>query len=150
MKRYGLLSLNNSDKVFLIEKELLVQVKESLPCWSQGGSSIVEGASFGKAHISGLRYSSPFISESSASQPFVPSDHVSSKQGTGLVHIAPALGHDDFKIGLKHGLENQCVIDAQGKYTNDDVVLERLQLTNLKVLEDSTTNRIKVSIKNSI
>lgn len=134
--------MSTDEKVFLVEKELLLKLKQTLPVFEN--SLIVEQASFGASHLASLRYTSPFMGDSSKSQPFLPSDHVSSKQGTGLVHIAPALGHDDFKIGLKHGLENRCVIDMQGKYTDDDVTLTRLELTKLKVLDDSTTNKIKV------
>ena len=141
ISRYGLLSVG--EKVFLIEKELLPKLKESLPCFQSG--SIVENATIDSSHLLGAKYTSRFIDATNHShQPFLPSDHVSAKQGTGLVHIAPALGHDDFKLGLKHGLENRCVIDAQGRYTNDDPILNHFNLTNLKVLDESTTNRIKV------
>lgn len=37
--------------------------------------------------------------------PVLPADHVTSEKGTGLVHTAPAHGHEDFKVAKKHGLE---------------------------------------------
>ena len=136
------MSTDDGRRAFLLEKELLSKLQQTLACF-QNSSKI--DASFGAAQLAGLRYTSPFgATTSSDTQPFLPSDHVSSKQGTGLVHLAPALGHDDFKIGLKYSIENRCVIDAQGKYTDDDPALVRLGLTSLKVLDDSTTNKIKV------
>lgn len=36
--------------------------------------------------------------------PFLPSAHVQEGKGTGLVHTAPAHGHEDFQIALEHHL----------------------------------------------
>ncbi len=41
------------------------------------------------------------------SYPIIPSDHVTDQLGTGLVHIAPAHGSDDFLLSIKHNL--QCI-----------------------------------------
>lgn len=35
---------------------------------------------------------------------FLAGDHVTTDKGTGLVHTAPAYGHEDFLIALKHKL----------------------------------------------
>lgn len=133
--------MSAGDNVYLVEKELLPKLMQIIPSFQD--SSVIEGAYLRANHLNGLKYRSPFV-DSSLEFPLLPSDHVSSKQGTGLVHIAPALGHDDFKIGLKYGLENRCVIDSQGKYTDDEPVMSALGLTSLKVLDQTTTNRIKV------
>lgn len=126
-----------------MEKELTNKLKQTVPYFQN--MSTIENVSLGGNHLTNLRYRSPFVEDQNNGLPFLPSDHVSCKQGTGLVHIAPALGHDDFKIGLKHGLENKCVIDAQGKYTDDDPSLGRLQLADHNVLSQSTTENIKVT-----
>ena len=39
--------------------------------------------------------------------PIITSDHVTAELGTGLVHIAPAHGSDDFLLAIKYNL--QCV-----------------------------------------
>ncbi|HYE65211.1 MAG TPA: class I tRNA ligase family protein, partial [Pyrinomonadaceae bacterium] len=39
------------------------------------------------------------------------------KAGTGLVHIAPGHGHDDFLIGKRYGLEIYCPVDKAGRFT---------------------------------
>ena len=36
--------------------------------------------------------------------PLLPGNHVTSDKGTGLVHTAPAHGHEDFQVGLNHNL----------------------------------------------
>jgi len=56
--------------------------------------------------------------------PFLPGDHVTLDQGTGLVHTAPGHGVDDFKLGLAHGLEIAQPLDDSGIY-HDHVPLWR-------------------------
>ncbi len=45
-------------------------------------------------------------------------DYVTTEQGTGAVHTAPAHGPDDFATGQKYGLPLTCNVDAQGKLRN--------------------------------
>ncbi|MBQ1407310.1 MAG: isoleucine--tRNA ligase [Eubacterium sp.] len=44
-------------------------------------------------------------------------DYVSTEDGTGIVHTAPAFGEDDYNCGLKYGLPVLQPVDEQGKYT---------------------------------
>ncbi len=44
----------------------------------------------------------------------VPGHHVTTESGTGVVHIAPAYGEDDFQIGTKEGLGFFSHINATG------------------------------------
>jgi isoleucyl-tRNA synthetase len=43
-------------------------------------------------------------------------DFVSTEDGTGLVHIAPAFGADDLEVGQKFGLPTLMTVDAQGRF----------------------------------
>ena len=45
-------------------------------------------------------------------------DYVTTEQGTGAVHTAPAHGPDDFATGKKYDLPLTCDVDAQGKLRN--------------------------------
>ncbi len=49
-------------------------------------------------------------------QPVVEGFHVTTDAGTGLVHIAPAHGAEDFVIGKQFGLPLECPVDGAGKY----------------------------------
>ncbi len=73
-------------------------------------NSIKNNETFDGSLLSNSFYSSIFSEKETDLFPLLPSDHVGNKQGTGLVHIAPALGQDDFKIGIRHGLTTDCVI----------------------------------------
>ncbi|MBS0620888.1 MAG: isoleucine--tRNA ligase [Verrucomicrobia bacterium] len=46
-------------------------------------------------------------------------DLVSSEEGTGLVHSAPAFGEVDFYACAREGIELVCPIDHNGKFTED-------------------------------
>jgi isoleucyl-tRNA synthetase len=46
-------------------------------------------------------------------------DFVSTEDGTGIVHIAPAFGEDDFGVGEKLKLPIVCPVDDEGKFTKE-------------------------------
>ena len=58
-------------------------------------------------------------------------DFVSHESGTGIVHIAPAYGEDDFELAKRHGISAFHVIDDNGSYTD----------TNYKGLEVWDNNK---------
>ncbi|MBS1660061.1 MAG: isoleucine--tRNA ligase [Bacteroidetes bacterium] len=45
-------------------------------------------------------------------------DFVTTEDGTGIVHIAPAFGADDFKVGSKYGIGMLVMVDRQGKFVD--------------------------------
>ncbi|XP_061163339.1 isoleucine--tRNA ligase, mitochondrial-like [Saccostrea echinata] len=49
--------------------------------------------------------------------PFLEGGHVTADVGTGLVHTAPAHGHEDFQKGLEYGLPVDTLVDEAGRYT---------------------------------
>ena len=47
--------------------------------------------------------------------PMLEADYVTTEQGTGLVHIAPGHGAEDYVLGLAHGIEVPDTIGADGR-----------------------------------
>ncbi|HEV3223947.1 MAG TPA: isoleucine--tRNA ligase [Puia sp.] len=45
-------------------------------------------------------------------------DFVTTEDGTGIVHTAPAFGADDFKVGIKNKLGILILVDKQGKFVD--------------------------------
>lgn len=45
-------------------------------------------------------------------------DFVTTEDGTGIVHTAPAFGADDFKVGQKNNLGILTLVDKEGKFVN--------------------------------
>lgn len=60
--------------------------------------------------------SHPFLDRES---PVLNGPHVTMEAGTGVVHIAPGHGQDDYFIGQSNGLEVLCPVDNAGKLTEE-------------------------------
>ncbi|RYY95503.1 MAG: isoleucine--tRNA ligase [Chitinophagaceae bacterium] len=45
-------------------------------------------------------------------------DFVTTEDGTGIVHTAPAFGADDYKVGKKYGIGILTLVDRQGKFVD--------------------------------
>jgi isoleucyl-tRNA synthetase len=64
----------------------------------------------------------PYFSELSNEGAFriFADDYVTTDSGTGVVHLAPAFGEDDFRVMKAHGvLAVPCPVDMEGKYTSE-------------------------------
>ncbi len=67
----------------------------------------------------GRRYEAPFrlVEVDVEDRYLVASDHVTTADGTGLVHIAPAFGGDDLAIGRREGLPVVNPVDGESKFS---------------------------------
>jgi isoleucyl-tRNA synthetase len=52
-------------------------------------------------------------------RPFLPGDFVTTDAGTGLVHMAPDHGEDDFLLCKQYGIDPVFAVDAAGMYRED-------------------------------
>jgi isoleucyl-tRNA synthetase len=52
-------------------------------------------------------------------RPFLPGDFVTTDAGTGLVHMAPDHGEDDFELCKAHGIDPVFAVDGAGMYRAD-------------------------------
>jgi len=68
-------------------------------------------ATFFGSELEGMTYKHPLYDRVS---PVVLSEHVSTEDGTGLVHIAPGHGEEDFLVGQQYGLDVYCPVDGHG------------------------------------
>lgn len=46
-------------------------------------------------------------------------DFVTTEDGTGIVHIAPSFGADDFRAGRQNGIGSLTLVDRQGRFTEE-------------------------------
>jgi isoleucyl-tRNA synthetase len=77
-------------------------------------------------------------------RPVIHADFVSAHSGTGLVHVAPAHGHDDFEVCRPLNLDMSQVIDDGGRYTMDAWPAHPEQLKGLSVIEDGGAKVIEL------
>ncbi|WP_347302424.1 isoleucine--tRNA ligase [Croceibacterium sp. TMG7-5b_MA50] len=52
-------------------------------------------------------------------RPMLPGDFVTTDSGTGLVHMAPDHGEDDFELCREYGIQPKFVVEADGRYRAD-------------------------------
>ncbi|MDP2343408.1 MAG: isoleucine--tRNA ligase [Deltaproteobacteria bacterium] len=73
------------------------------------------------SELAGLQYQPlfPFFADRKAKGAFrvVTSEHVTVTDGTGLVHMAPAFGEDDYAVCKKNNIEVVDPVDAEGNFT---------------------------------
>jgi isoleucyl-tRNA synthetase len=79
---------------------------------------------FAGAELIGTRYERPFDwmpagDDAQAAWRVLAADFVSAEEGTGIVHIAPAYGADDYALGQEHGLPVFRPVDDRGAFPAD-------------------------------
>jgi len=66
--------------------------------------------------LEGLRFRHPLYARDSVA---VLGDYVTLEQGTGVVHTAPGHGADDFRTGVRYGLDIYAPVNGSGHFTSD-------------------------------
>lgn len=107
----------NPDATYLratVGKETWIVAESRAASAGVAASSYAERLS-GKDLV-GLTYRHPFIDRTGK---VYPADFVTLDTGTGLVHIAPGHGEEDFQLGQKYKLPTLSPVDAAGRLTKD-------------------------------
>ena len=76
-------------------------------------------------------------------------DYVSTEDGTGIVHTAPAFGEDDYNCGVKYGLPVLQPVNEKGEFTTSPwaghfVMEEGLDIEIIKYLGDKIYKKEKI------
>ncbi|MFZ5471314.1 MAG: isoleucine--tRNA ligase [Myxococcota bacterium] len=126
-------------RVAVVAKELLTRFLAALPSAAEhlavkdvklGGAELSTAAMLHPERVlgyatgnelDGLSYRHVFYERVS---PVLLGSHVTTEQGTGLVHTAPGHGQEDYEVGLAHGLDIYNPVKNDGAY--DDSVGSRL------------------------
>ena len=66
----------------------------------------------------GTTYDSPVFDTNSSPRPFLHASFVSETSGSGLVHLAPGHGMDDYELCLKQNIPAFAPLDDKGCFTN--------------------------------
>jgi isoleucyl-tRNA synthetase len=91
---------------------ILATSRASLPSSAERGApsfaDVGAARTFTGRELIGLRYARPLevvsLPEDRVSRIVVAADFVSADDGSGMVHLAPAFGADDYQAGVEHGL----------------------------------------------
>ncbi len=74
-------------------------------------------------------------------------DFVTTEDGTGIVHTAPAFGADDYRIGKKNNLGILTLVDRQGKFVEGVGEFSGRYVKNYKDEKDYVDVNVDISVK---
>ena len=100
------------DKIYVIATVLVDSVAQ-LVKWEN--FEIIN--TFKGSELDGVEYTRPIRREQTA--PVILGHHVTTDAGTGLVHMAPLFGEDDYLVGKKHNLEMIMHVDNKGNLNSE-------------------------------
>jgi len=72
---------------------------------------------------------------------------VTTEDGTGIVHTAPAFGADDYKVGKKYNIGILTMVDRQGKFVEGLGEFSNRFVKNYKDLKDYVDVNIDIAVK---
>ncbi|MBL7701755.1 MAG: isoleucine--tRNA ligase [Ferruginibacter sp.] len=116
-------------------------------------------AEFKGKELKGIEYEQLLPSEANAlekiqeitpgAQPFrvITGDFVTTEDGTGIVHTAPAFGADDFKVGQKNNLGILTLVDKQGKFVDGVGEFSGRYVKNYKDEKDYVDVNVDIAVK---
>jgi isoleucyl-tRNA synthetase len=101
--------------------KIYILAKDRIPVYFKNAEDIEIIACFLGEKLLHKRYTPilPYFSHRKQEKAFriIAEDTISSDEGTGLVHAAPAFGECDFYACLREGIELVCPVDHNGKFT---------------------------------
>ncbi len=74
-------------------------------------------------------------------------DFVTTDEGTGIVHTAPAFGADDFKVGKKYNIGILIMVDKEGKFVEGMGEFSNRYVKNYKDEMDYVDVNIDIAVK---
>lgn len=95
----------------IIASSRLEELKELLPQFEIVADNIPG------SDLAGLTYRNKLRGKAATDQPIVHADFVSADSGTGLVHMAPGHGQDDYEVCAQLGIEAFAPITDEGYFT---------------------------------
>ncbi|HEY6504568.1 MAG TPA: isoleucine--tRNA ligase [Chitinophagaceae bacterium] len=72
---------------------------------------------------------------------------VTTEDGTGIVHTAPAFGADDFKVGKKYGIGILIMVDRLGKFVDGLGEFSNRYVKNYKDQKDYVDVNVDIAVK---
>ncbi len=105
------------DETFIMAAELVDKVL------TDNNHNVVDhtiAKQFSGKELLGMEYEPLFDNRGKNAHKIYNADFVSLEEGTGIVHIAPAYGEDDFELAKKRHIPSASVVDANGFYSEGD------------------------------
>ena len=111
-------------------------------------------AEFKGSQLEGCRYEQllPYeanTAEKAEGDPFrvLVGDFVTTEDGTGIVHTAPAFGADDYRVGKKYGIGILTLVDREGKFVDGLGEFSGRFVKNYKDEKEYVDVNVDISVK---
>jgi len=116
----------------------------SLEEYEQGAKTIPWKvvAEFKGSELAGLNYEQllPYVQPDGKAFEIITADFVTTEDGTGIVHLAPSFGADDFRAAQRHGIAALTLVDKKGKFIAGTGELEGRYVKNYTNEDESDPN----------
>lgn len=104
------------EDALIVGKECLAQVSKA--CLDRSAEDDPQTiTSCQGSELRRFTYRNPLNGDNASPQPIIHADFVSADSGSGLVHLAPGHGHDDYEVCKSLGLEVSAPVDDRGHFT---------------------------------
>ncbi|MGQ0794379.1 MAG: isoleucine--tRNA ligase [Deltaproteobacteria bacterium] len=100
---YEYVAVDSGGEVYIVAEALREKLFADAPALEKFTGRSIEGA----------RFSHPFYDRESAA---TVAGFVTLDTGTGIVHIAPGHGQEDYEVGIRYGLDIYAPVDDRGKF----------------------------------
>ncbi len=117
--KYSVLQVSGHGKLVILES-LFSSIASKISPDPENPSHLLE-ISIKGSDLIGLEYQHPFLDRTGQ---IYAGDFVTADAGTGLVHIAPGHGQDDYQLGQQHGLPVLAPVDDRGCLTAEFITTE--------------------------
>lgn len=111
---------DGKEEKVIVAKELADNVKEKIKAISYETILKMKGIDFVN-----VQAQNPIVDRTSQG---ILADFVSMEDGTGIVHIAPGHGHEDYQAGLEYGLEAISPVNDRGQFTKEVPEFENVNI----------------------
>ena len=126
--------------VLLLARSRLKDLSEL--CQEDLETSII--ATYRGSDIIGGTYRHPLLASDTSPLPIFHADFVSAETGSGLVHVAPGHGIDDYKLCLEKGIDPHAPLDDYGCFTKEALPSDPHRLLGKEVLGEGNVSVLEL------
>lgn len=129
---YSILELSDPREYLLVARSRVEDTLRAAELSLGSNVKLTTHTILGSELAGGAEYTSTL--ERGSSRPIILADFVSASSGTGLVHIAPGHGMEDFHVCKKLGIQASAPVDDEGCFT-EDAITDLDGVVGISVLE---------------
>ncbi|EHL01885.1 putative Isoleucyl-tRNA synthetase, mitochondrial [Glarea lozoyensis 74030] len=126
---------------YLVAENRLSHVETT--CFPDQSTDVIVDSVLG-SDLKGIQYHNLLRGKASVPQPVIHADFVSAESGSGLVHLAPGHGMDDYEVCTRLGIEAAAPVNDSGCFTDSAFPDDPSVLAGRSVLSDGGEEVLKI------